>query len=118
MRLVAAIAVTLAVLVTVLGGPSLAQSPAGPPVYVVIVNPNNPAGSADRQFLEDAFLKKITAWPNGEVIRPADLAADSAVRRSFTRDVLNRSAAGGHRVSSLIAGIVESAPFQMRKSRP
>jgi hypothetical protein len=34
------------------------------------------------------------------------------------RDVLNRSAAGGHRVSSLIAGIVESAPFQMRKSRP
>jgi ABC-type phosphate transport system substrate-binding protein len=91
MRLVAAIAVTLAVLVTVLGGPSLAQSPAGPPVYVVIVNPNNPAGSADRQFLEDAFLKKVTRWPNDEVVRPSDLVANSSVRRKFSDEVLHRS---------------------------
>lgn len=61
------------------------------PAYLIIVNPHNAATSVERKFLEDAFLKKITAWPNDEVIRPADLAADSPVRRAFTRDILNRS---------------------------
>jgi ABC-type phosphate transport system substrate-binding protein len=61
------------------------------PAYQVIVHPRNGVGSVDRKFLEDAFLKKITAWPNDDVIRPADLAPDSPVRRAFTRDVLNRS---------------------------
>jgi ABC-type phosphate transport system substrate-binding protein len=67
------------------------QHPTPPPPYQVIVHPRNPVGNVDRKFLEDAFLKKISAWPSDEVIRPADLAADSAVRRAFTRDVLNRS---------------------------
>ena len=62
-----------------------------PPVYRIIVNPSNPATSVDRSFLEDAFLKKITTWPGGDVIHPVDLAPDSPVRRKFTRDVLNRS---------------------------
>jgi ABC-type phosphate transport system substrate-binding protein len=61
------------------------------PVYRIIVNPGNPATSVDRSFLEDAFLKKITTWPGGDVIHPVDLAPDSPVRRKFTRDVLNRS---------------------------
>jgi ABC-type phosphate transport system substrate-binding protein len=66
------------------------HSPAPPP-YKIIVHPRNAEVSVDRKFLEDAFLKKITAWPNDDVIRPADLAPDSPVRRAFTRDVLNRS---------------------------
>jgi ABC-type phosphate transport system substrate-binding protein len=64
---------------------------ATPPPFVLIVNPENAASVADREFLEDAFLKKVTTWPNGDVIRPADLPADSPVRRAFTRAVLNRS---------------------------
>jgi hypothetical protein len=91
MRRVAAIALTLALLLTAFGGPLFAQSPAGPPVYVVVVHPNNPATSADRQFLEDAFLKKVTRWPNDEVVRPADLVANSPVRRKFSDEVLHRS---------------------------
>ncbi len=64
---------------------------ASPPVYQLIVHPSNPETSADRKFVEDAFLKKISTWPNGEVIRPADLAPDSTARRAFTREVLRRS---------------------------
>jgi ABC-type phosphate transport system substrate-binding protein len=79
----------LAFVVTFLGATVLGQPP--PPAYQVIVNPRNATASVDRKFLEDAFLKKITAWPNDDVIRPADLAADSATRRAFTREVLNRS---------------------------
>jgi ABC-type phosphate transport system substrate-binding protein len=68
------------------------QRPAPPPpAYLVIVNPRNAVTDVERRFVEDAFLKKITSWPNDEVIRPADLATDSPVRRAFTREILNRS---------------------------
>jgi ABC-type phosphate transport system substrate-binding protein len=59
--------------------------------YVIIVNPNNPENEVDRQFLEGAFLKKITRWPSDEVIRPAELVASSPARRRFSQDVLERS---------------------------
>jgi hypothetical protein len=65
--------------------------PPPPQTYVVIVHPSNPATTVDRGFLEDAFLKKTTRWPNDDVIRPADLASGSPVRRRFTEDVLKRS---------------------------
>jgi len=66
---------------------------APPPVYVVIVHPSNPTTSADRKFLEDAFLKKTTRWDHGEVIRPVDQVPDSPVRRKFSEEVLRRSVA-------------------------
>lgn len=61
------------------------------PEYVVIVNAANPASSAERKFLSDAFLKKTTRWRGGEMIRPVDQSADSAVRRYFSEEVLERS---------------------------
>jgi hypothetical protein len=64
-----------------------------PPPYLLIVNSANTSNSASRRFVGDAFLKKTTRWPKGEVIRPADLAAVAGVRRRFTEDVLNRSVA-------------------------
>ena len=85
---VALIVALIALCATVLGQP---QSSAPLPPYQVIVHPRNTVGSVERKFLEDAFLKKVTAWPNDEVIRPADLAPDSPVRRAFTREILNRS---------------------------
>ncbi len=69
-----------------------ADTPAPPP-YVVIVHPSNPITSASRKFVGDAFLKKTTRWPNGDVIRPVDQSPDTAVRRRFTDDVLKRSVA-------------------------
>jgi ABC-type phosphate transport system substrate-binding protein len=61
------------------------------PVYLVITNPSNPSTTVERQFLEDAFLKKTTRWSNDEVIRPADLVPTSPIRRRFSEEVLNRS---------------------------
>jgi ABC-type phosphate transport system substrate-binding protein len=66
------------------GGTSMAA-------YKVIVHPTNPISSVERKFLEDAFLKKVVTWPGGASIRPADLAASSPVRRTFSEEVLMRS---------------------------
>ena len=63
----------------------------GRAIYVVIVNPDNPATRVERQFLADAFLKKVSTWENGDVIRPVDLPPGSPVRQQFTEEVLHRS---------------------------
>ena len=88
-----ALAVALA-LVTLCATVLAQPPPPPPPVYVVIVHPKNPSTVVTRGFLEDAFLKKITRWPNDQVIRPVDLVASSPVRRKFTEDVLSRSVEG------------------------
>jgi ABC-type phosphate transport system substrate-binding protein len=62
-----------------------------PPPYVVIVHPSNDNGTLERKFIEDAFLKKVTRWPNDVVVRPVDQGAGSTVRRAFSEDVLHRS---------------------------
>jgi ABC-type phosphate transport system substrate-binding protein len=72
-------------------GTLIAQATPPTPIYRIVVHPNNPKDVVDRRFLEDAFLKKITIWPSGEVIRPVDLPPDSPIRKRFTEDVLKRS---------------------------
>jgi ABC-type phosphate transport system substrate-binding protein len=67
------------------------MAPVPPAPRVVIVNPSNATASVDRKFLEDAFLKKISRWPNDDSIRPVDLPGNSPVRRRFTSEVLGRS---------------------------
>jgi hypothetical protein len=90
MRSHPAIASALFLTLSAIGAAVSAQAPPVP-AYVVIVNPANQTTVVDRGFLEDAFLKKTTRWPSDEVIRPADLASASAVRRKFTEEVLKRS---------------------------
>jgi ABC-type phosphate transport system substrate-binding protein len=73
---------------------AVSEAVAGEPrplAYQVIVNPANAVTSLDRQFLADAFLKKTTEWPSGDVIQPVDLPPDSPVRRMFTEEVIHRS---------------------------
>lgn len=88
LALYAVLALSLVVLplLTAVAGPS-------PPAFVIIVDPNNPHRSLDRKFIGDAFLKKTTRWPNGDVIRPVDLHPDSPVREKFSHDILKRSVA-------------------------
>jgi hypothetical protein len=82
--------VVLALVVAGLGpAPSLASGAAGD--FKVIVHPDNPATSVDRDFLRRAYLKKATSWSHGSTIRPIDLAAGSAARTRFTRDVLKKT---------------------------
>jgi hypothetical protein len=77
-----------------LGGVGLAgggSARAEAPHFRVIVHPSNALQAADRSFLADAFLKKVTRWAEGEVIRAVDLRADNASRRRFSEEVLKRS---------------------------
>jgi ABC-type phosphate transport system substrate-binding protein len=90
MRSLTAFTLALLALLTALVATVFAQPR---PVYVVITHPSNTAPVVDRKFVEDAFLKKTTRWPDGRPIRPVDLAPDSPVRRKFSEDVLNRSVA-------------------------
>jgi ABC-type phosphate transport system substrate-binding protein len=66
----------------------LAQPP--PPIYRIVIHPDNPVSALERRFLEDAFLKRVRSWPSGEIIRPVDLEPRSEVRRHFTEGVLRR----------------------------
>ncbi|MDP9034910.1 MAG: hypothetical protein M3O50_08885 [Myxococcota bacterium] len=59
--------------------------------YKIIVHPSNSTTEVDRRFLEDAFLRKITRWPNDIVIYPVDLTPNSPVRRKFSEEILHRS---------------------------
>jgi ABC-type phosphate transport system substrate-binding protein len=69
---------------------SVAASPSAATVYRLVVNADNPITGLDRRFVQDAFLKKVKAWPGGEVIRPVDLRSNSAIRERFSLDVLRR----------------------------
>jgi len=61
--------------------------------FRVVINARNPQDSIARDFLADAFLKKVTRWDDGEPIRPCDLRLDSTVRRAFSKTVLRRAIA-------------------------
>lgn len=63
------------------------------PIFRVIVNADNPAAAVEREFLADAFLKRVSRWPAGETIEPVDLRSDSPVRAQFSVVVLRRSVA-------------------------
>jgi hypothetical protein len=75
------------------GGVARADSPAPATYYRVIINPQNPLVSMERELASQIFLKKVVTWGHGGVIRPVDLAIDSPVRRKFSQEVLGRSVA-------------------------
>jgi ABC-type phosphate transport system substrate-binding protein len=66
---------------------------AEPPPFLVIVQEGNPNVVLDRSVLAEAFLKKTTRWPSGDVIKPVDLPPDSPAREHFSREVVKRSVA-------------------------
>lgn len=61
--------------------------------FVVVVHPDNPLSSVSRDFLREAFLKRVSAWPDGEHVKPADQKPETRVRDAFSRKVLGRSVA-------------------------
>lgn len=69
---------------------ALADEPAG---FRLVVNAESAAEPLDRAFVADAFLKKVTRWPNGEAIRAVDLRFDAPTRLEFSEQVLRRSPA-------------------------
>jgi ABC-type phosphate transport system substrate-binding protein len=84
------LAILLSIVACWLATRSAAEAPA-PVGYRVIVHPQNAEQTLERPFLANAFLKKVTRWPNGEVVRPVDLPLASPARRKFSEEVLGRS---------------------------
>ncbi len=81
----------LAVAAGIAAGPEAVAWADDSPEFRVIVHPSNPLRSTDREYLADAFLKKVTRWQDGEAIRAVDLRADNQTRRRFSESVLKRS---------------------------
>lgn len=59
--------------------------------YKVIVHPDNPATTVDRDFLREAFLKKTVEWGNGTTIRPIDLSGRYAAHDRFAQEILKKT---------------------------
>ena len=81
----------LVISVVVTGAGSQTAAADGPPPFVVVVNAKNPSFVVDRDFVADAFLKKTTRWPNGDVIKPVDQTSSSPTRARFSEAILKRS---------------------------
>jgi ABC-type phosphate transport system substrate-binding protein len=64
---------------------------AGDDAFKVIVNPDNKATSVDREFVRDAFLKKVSEWGDGTGVRPIDLSSRFPARDRFTQDIVKKT---------------------------
>jgi len=71
-------------------GRALAGEPGG---FRLVVNAQSATEPLERAFVADAFLKKVTRWPDGEAIRAVDLRFDAPTRQEFSEQVLQRSPA-------------------------
>jgi hypothetical protein len=67
-----------------------AQSDEGPG-FKIVEHAELRAARLPRSFLVEAFLKKVTRWPDGTPLHPVDLSIGSTVRRRFVERVLGRS---------------------------
>jgi ABC-type phosphate transport system substrate-binding protein len=59
--------------------------------FVIVVNKANPVKSLTVTELRRIFMKQTRMWPHAESVVPVDWDATSAIRRAFSRRVLNRS---------------------------
>jgi len=83
-------------LAAVIAGAAAAVAPAAradDKAFKIIVNPDNRTIAVDRDFLRDAFLKKVNEWDNGTALRPIGLSTRFAARDQFTQEVLRKSPA-------------------------
>jgi ABC-type phosphate transport system substrate-binding protein len=75
-----------------LDGPS-AWADENRPSFVIVTHPSAAVSEVTQDFVAQAFLKRITRWPDGETIRPVDLRPDARVRSAFSGSLLKRSVA-------------------------
>jgi hypothetical protein len=54
----------------------------------VIVHPSNRYDALSRSKVSYLFLRKVSRWPWGAEVAPADLAAHEPIRREFVQEVL------------------------------
>lgn len=61
--------------------------------YRIVVNATNPVTRLTRDQVSKIFLRKVTLWDNRQPVLPVDQAADSPVRRTFTKQIHQRTIA-------------------------
>src|SRR6266850_4878984 len=61
--------------------------------YRVVVHVTNPVTRLTREQTSQIFLRKATLWDNRKPVLPVDQAADSPLRRAFTKQVHRRTIA-------------------------
>lgn len=59
--------------------------------FQLVVHPGSRSSVLTRDFVAQAFLKRVTRWPDDSAIHPVDLRPDSPTRRAFSERVLARS---------------------------
>ena len=66
-----------------------AQQPSAPvaPLFVVVVNAENPITSIDRDDLSRIFFKRDAKWPDGMLVDPVDLIESQPSRAAFSKSV-------------------------------
>lgn len=78
----------LVAFLAVLTAPSLASGQG----FQLVVNSSNQVSSLSKEQVSRMLLKKLTQWPGGGGVRPADQAPDRSVRQRFSEFVHGRSA--------------------------
>ncbi|HYT77146.1 MAG TPA: substrate-binding domain-containing protein [Vicinamibacterales bacterium] len=61
--------------------------------YTLVVHTTNPIAHLSRDQVSKIFLRKITLWDDRQPVLPIDQTPDSPVRRSFTKQILQRTIA-------------------------
>jgi ABC-type phosphate transport system substrate-binding protein len=60
------------------------------PPFRLIVNVKNPTSSMSRARAASLFVKDVSSWNDGARVMPIDLPGDSATRRAFSLDILEK----------------------------
>lgn len=61
--------------------------------YRVVVHLSNPVARLTRDQASQIFLRRVTLWDSRKPVLPVDQAADSPVRRAFSKQVHRRTIA-------------------------
>jgi len=61
--------------------------------YRVVVHKSNSVNRLTRDQLSKIFLRQLTFWENRQHVLPVDQSADSPVRRTFTKQIHQRTIA-------------------------
>jgi len=62
--------------------------------YRLVVHASNPVASLTRDQVSKIFLRKVTQWDGHKPVLPVDQAPESPVRRTFTKQIHQRTIAG------------------------
>ena len=89
--LLGALCLTMLLVTPALGATTAPGGRAVASGVIVVVNAANPATALSREQVTRMFLKKISRWPDGQLVLPVDQPPDSPMRALFSAHILRRA---------------------------